>query len=182
MKLVAIIPLVAAAFPVAVAGEDAPAPFSDNSVLVSCYLEASDFVDGKPQKPAGEQALLYVVQFERDKPFSKDTSRDHDPNGLLDGTRLEQISTMDSPQGKVLLLEGFGNEGVRSTLSLVLEIEDQRGNLASLSRQSFEGGQPTSKLEEFYTGRCKLWQLQTGANLLFEGFLDSEPVLKLGRK
>ncbi|MEO1222467.1 MAG: hypothetical protein AAFY42_14215, partial [Pseudomonadota bacterium] len=167
---------------VAVLGEVPSSDFSDNSAVLSCYLERSSFADGVPQMPPGEIGLLYAVQFERDKEFSIETSRHHDPNGLLQGARLERMGTMDSPHGKVLMLSGNGDDGIVSTISLVLGKEDERGYLASLSRNR-PGEEPQAdSLEQFYPGFCKLWRPESGANLLFEALQGSEPILKLGKK
>jgi hypothetical protein len=180
MKRLAI-PLLALMLPAGLAAQDTPA-FKDNSAVISCYLEQSEWKDGKPQPPPNEEAMLYAIQFEQNQRFSPATAREHDPNGLLAGARMTNMQLTDTPQGKAIIFHGPLADGTRVVLSMLRGKEDERGYLASLGRRTSEGVSQSLDGAPFYTGRCKLWRVESGANLLWEGFLKSEPTLKLGQK
>jgi hypothetical protein len=172
--------LCALLLPAGLAAQDATPALPDNAAVVSCYLEKSEWKDGRPLKPEGKEVLLYALQFDQSRIFSTATAREHDPNGLLEGARMTDMQLTDTPQGKAIIFHGPLADGTRVVLTMLRVHEDESGSLASLARRNAEGVGLINT--PFLTGRCKLWRVESGANLLWEGFLTSEPTLKLGQK
>jgi hypothetical protein len=172
--------LVALLLPAGLAAQEAGPVLPDDAPVVSCYLEQSEWKDDKPLKPSGKEAKRYVTQFDQSKTFSPATAREHDPNALMEGARMTAMQLIDTPQGEAIILHGPLTDCTRIVLTMVRGEENEAGFFASQARRSAGGVGLINT--PFLTGRCKLWRVQGGANLLWEGFLKSEPTLKLGQK